>query len=172
VITLTLAAAGETAPYHIGEGLLGRISELLGPTLRGRQAFVVTDTTVGPLYGFDVAERLAAPCLELPAGEEQKRWPSVERIVRWLLAHEVERSALLVAVGGGVAANSRLRRRLTEACEKHGLTAFVPPVALCTDNAAMVGLAARHLEPIPWPRYLSLDAHAAEPALSGPRGRR
>jgi N6-L-threonylcarbamoyladenine synthase len=77
-----------------------------------------------------------------------------------------------VAVGGGVAANSRLRRRLAEACEQHGLEVFVPPVALCTDNAAMVGLAARYLEPIPWPRYLALDAYAAEPALRALRGRR
>ncbi len=102
MITLTLGAAGESAPYHIGEGLLGQVKELLGPTLRGRQAFVVTDATVGPLYGATVADRLAAPCLELPVGEEHKRWTSVERIARWLLAHEAERSALLVAVGGGV----------------------------------------------------------------------
>jgi N6-L-threonylcarbamoyladenine synthase len=77
-----------------------------------------------------------------------------------------------VAVGGGVAANSRLRRRLAEACEQRGLEVFVPPVALCTDNAAMVGLAARYLEPIQWPRYLALDAYAAEPALRALRGRR
>jgi N6-L-threonylcarbamoyladenine synthase len=77
-----------------------------------------------------------------------------------------------VAVGGGVAANSRLRRRLTDACEERGLEVFVPPPALCTDNAAMVGLAARHLEPIPWPGYLSLDAYAAEPALGERRRRR
>ncbi len=76
-----------------------------------------------------------------------------------------------VAVGGGVAANSRLRRRLTDACEERGLEVFVPPPALCTDNAAMVGLAARYLEPIPWPHYLSLDAYAAEPALGGRRHR-
>ena len=74
-----------------------------------------------------------------------------------------------VAVGGGVAANSRLRRRLADACEKAGLAAFIPPVALCTDNAAMVGLAARHLPAIAWPGYLALDAYASEPALSGPR---
>ena len=102
MITLTLAAGAKTAAYHIGDGLLGQVSELLGPTLRGRQAFVVTDTTVGPLYGSAVADRLGAACLELPAGEEHKRWPSVERTVRWLLAHEAERSACLVAVGGGV----------------------------------------------------------------------
>jgi N6-L-threonylcarbamoyladenine synthase len=77
-----------------------------------------------------------------------------------------------VAVGGGVAANSRLRRRLTDACEQRGLEVFVPPVALCTDNAAMVGLAARYLEPLAWPHYLSLDAYAAEPALGEPRRRR
>ena len=77
-----------------------------------------------------------------------------------------------VAVGGGVAANSRLRRRLTDACEHRGLEVFVPPVALCTDNAAMVGLAARYLEPIAWPRYLSLDAYAAEPGLGASRRRR
>ena len=76
-----------------------------------------------------------------------------------------------VAVGGGVAANSRLRRRLTDACEQRGLEVFVPPVALCTDNAAMVGLAARYLEPLAWPHYLSLDAYAAEPALGESRRR-
>ncbi len=77
-----------------------------------------------------------------------------------------------VAVGGGVAANSRLRRRLTAACRERGLEVFIPPVALCTDNAAMVGLAARHLEPIAWPQYLGLDAYAAEPALRALRVRR
>jgi len=41
---------------------------------------VVTDATVGPLYGIDVAEHLDAPVLELPVGEESKRWQSVERV--------------------------------------------------------------------------------------------
>jgi N6-L-threonylcarbamoyladenine synthase len=77
-----------------------------------------------------------------------------------------------VAVGGGVAANSRLRRRLQDACDERGLQAYIPPPSLCTDNAAMVGLAARFLLPIPWPDYLGLDAYASEPALAGrSRGR-
>ncbi|HUK76544.1 MAG TPA: tRNA (adenosine(37)-N6)-threonylcarbamoyltransferase complex transferase subunit TsaD [Thermoleophilia bacterium] len=76
-----------------------------------------------------------------------------------------------VAVGGGVAANSRLRRRLAEVCEQRGLEAFIPPVALCTDNAAMVGLAAAHLGAVPWPDYLDLDAYASEPALNALRRR-
>jgi len=76
-----------------------------------------------------------------------------------------------VAVGGGVAANSRLRRRLAAACEERGLEAFIPPIALCTDNAAMVGLAAAHLAAVPWPDYLGLDAYASEPALDALRRR-
>ena len=44
-----------------------------------------------------------------------------------------------VAVAGGVAANSRLRADLTEACRKAGLQLFLPELKLCGDNAAMIG---------------------------------
>ncbi|MGZ6029428.1 MAG: 3-dehydroquinate synthase [Myxococcaceae bacterium] len=100
--TIELARGGESAPCHIGEGLLRRIPELLAPSVRGGQVHVVSDGNVGPLYAAEVADRLDAPMLELPAGEEHKQWPAVERIVRWLVAHDAERSGLVVAVGGGV----------------------------------------------------------------------
>jgi N6-L-threonylcarbamoyladenine synthase len=42
-----------------------------------------------------------------------------------------------------------------------GLSDFrVPPRELCTDNAAMIGSAARFVEPIAYPDYLGLDAYA------------
>ncbi|WP_413543879.1 tRNA (adenosine(37)-N6)-threonylcarbamoyltransferase complex transferase subunit TsaD [Citricoccus nitrophenolicus] len=41
-------------------------------------------------------------------------------------------------LGGGVAANSRLRSLLAERCEAAGIGLTVPPVRLCTDNGAMV----------------------------------
>jgi N6-L-threonylcarbamoyladenine synthase len=47
-----------------------------------------------------------------------------------------------VAVVGGVAANSRLRERLREEAEVHGLNLHLPPLRLCTDNAVMVAAAA------------------------------
>jgi N6-L-threonylcarbamoyladenine synthase len=43
-----------------------------------------------------------------------------------------------VAVAGGVAANSELRARLRAACEERGWRFVCPPMALCTDNAAMI----------------------------------
>jgi N6-L-threonylcarbamoyladenine synthase len=58
-----------------------------------------------------------------------------------------------VAVVGGVAANSELRGSLPGAA--------LAPLALCTDNAAMIGSAARYVEPLRLPRYLALDAYAS-----------
>lgn len=43
-----------------------------------------------------------------------------------------------MCLGGGVAANSSLRRRFTEAADEEGLRSLVPSPAYCTDNAAMV----------------------------------
>jgi N6-L-threonylcarbamoyladenine synthase len=47
-----------------------------------------------------------------------------------------------IAVGGGVAANSGLRKHLQTAAANHNLRALFPPLKLCTDNAAMIGCAA------------------------------
>jgi N6-L-threonylcarbamoyladenine synthase len=58
-----------------------------------------------------------------------------------------------IAVVGGVAANSELRATLPEA-------AFAP-LALCTDNAAMIASAARYVKPVQSPGYLALDAFAS-----------
>jgi N6-L-threonylcarbamoyladenine synthase len=61
-----------------------------------------------------------------------------------------------LAIGGGVAANSELRAAVTGL----GVPVHVPPIELCTDNAAMIAGAARFLDPIEYPGYLDLDAAA------------
>jgi N6-L-threonylcarbamoyladenine synthase len=58
-----------------------------------------------------------------------------------------------VAVVGGVAANSELRAALPDA--------RFAPLALCTDNAAMIASAARFGRPLVSPGYLALDAYAS-----------
>jgi N6-L-threonylcarbamoyladenine synthase len=73
-------------------------------------------------------------------------------IVRALVQRLQASGASRVAVVGGVAANSELRAALPGAA--------LAPLELCTDNAAMIASAARYVEPVPYPEYLSLDARA------------
>jgi N6-L-threonylcarbamoyladenine synthase len=63
---------------------------------------------------------------------------------------------------GGVAANSGLRQGLQEACREHSLALHVPPLELCTDNAAMVAACA--LGMLRRGEYSSLEA-APDPNL-------
>jgi N6-L-threonylcarbamoyladenine synthase len=80
----------------------------------------------------------------------------VETLVR-RVARELERSSVgRLALGGGVAANGPLRARLGEL----GVELFLPAGELCTDNAAMIASAARDVEALAYPDYLSLDVYA------------
>jgi N6-L-threonylcarbamoyladenine synthase len=65
-----------------------------------------------------------------------------------------------VALGGGVAANGPLREAVAGLCERRRVALKLVPIELCTDNAAMIGSAARFVEPIPYPDYLAFDAFA------------
>lgn len=47
-----------------------------------------------------------------------------------------------LAIAGGVASNSALRSAMKEACEKEGIQFYYPSPVYCTDNAAMIGVAA------------------------------
>jgi len=91
-------------------------------------------------------EELAARQADLAA--------SYQRAIVTALVNRVrETGAERVAVVGGVAANSELRAALADAA--------LAPLALTTDNAAMIASAARFVEPVPYPQYLGLDAYAS-----------
>ena len=72
--------------------------------------------------------------------------------------HAAARDTL--ALVGGVAANARLRARMTEICEQHGVQSVRTPLRWCGDNAAMIGVAAawgsEHRGEAAW----QLDAYA------------
>ena len=66
----------------------------------------------------------------------------LEVVVEKTVGAALDRHEDKIVLAGGVAANSRLRQMLREACDKHGLGLYYPPPVLCTDNAAMIGSAA------------------------------
>ena len=65
-----------------------------------------------------------------------------------------------LVVAGGVAANSALRKGLTEAAEENGIDLYIPDTILCTDNGAMIGAAAYYKYRASGPDDLTLDAYA------------
>jgi N6-L-threonylcarbamoyladenine synthase len=86
---------------------------------------------------------------------------SYQRAIVEALAARAERALAAtglqrLAIGGGVAANGVLRDRLAGL----GVELSVPPRELCTDNAAMIGSAARYIEQLIYPDYLGLDVYA------------
>jgi tRNA N6-adenosine threonylcarbamoyltransferase len=65
-----------------------------------------------------------------------------------------------LAVVGGVAANGVLRAALEQECARAGVRLALAPLALCSDNAAMIASAARFCPALPYPEYLARDAYA------------
>ena len=63
-----------------------------------------------------------------------------------------------ICIGGGVAANSALRARILQVCEADGLRAYLPSRAMCTDNAAMIAVAAWHRLAVDLPSSMDLGA--------------
>jgi N6-L-threonylcarbamoyladenine synthase len=66
----------------------------------------------------------------------------VDQLVTKLVAAADAYGAPMLALGGGVAANSRLRERVAEVAAASGRGVFLPPPELCTDNGAMIAATA------------------------------
>ena len=81
-----------------------------------------------------VGEELDIPslCASFSAAVSDTLVPRVVRAIQ-------ETGLKQVAIAGGVAANSRIRRDLLAAMEKLDATVYMPPLSLCGDNAAMIG---------------------------------
>jgi N6-L-threonylcarbamoyladenine synthase len=66
-----------------------------------------------------------------------------------------------LAVVGGVSANSRLRALLQQRAASEDLRLSLPPLAYCTDNAAMIAAAGRQALRAGLRASLDIDAHAS-----------
>jgi N6-L-threonylcarbamoyladenine synthase len=126
-----LAASGDGARFDLPRALLGRKD---------------CDFSFSGLK--TAASRLAQTC-----ETEQDRADladAVQKAIARQLAERSERAMKdyaeahehrLFVVAGGVAANKTIRRTLEDLAAKHGFAFLAPPMAYCTDNAAMIALA-------------------------------
>lgn len=64
----------------------------------------------------------------------------LEKTLRYAREHKIPQ----ISITGGVSANSLLRERLTSAAQAAGIEVFMPPLSLCTDNAAMIAACAHY----------------------------
>ena len=140
-----LARTGDPSAFDFPRSLPGDGLDFSFSGLKTSLLYRVRD--LGPSA---VAERTA----DLAASYQRAIVESLVARVRGAL--EQESDVRRLAIGGGVAANSELRA----AVEDFGVELWVPPISLCTDNAAMIAAAARFDEPVPYPDYLDLDASA------------
>jgi len=85
----------------------------------------------------------------------------VPRVVRAL----EETGYQKVAVAGGVAANSRIRKDILDAAGKLGATVYMPPLKLCGDNGAMIGAQAYYEYLAGNIADMSLNAYATKSIL-------
>ena len=85
----------------------------------------------------------------------------VPRVVRAVEETDIKN----IAIAGGVAANSRIRRDLLAAMEKCGATVYMPPLSLCGDNAAMIGAQAYYEFLAGNVADMSLNAYATKSIL-------
>ena len=104
--TLSVGLAERSYSIHIGSGLLSH-ADLLLPHLPNKQAAVITNTTVGPLYLEALRTVLQGHGVEiipiiLPDGEQYKNAETLGLIYDALLTHRCERNTPLIALGGGV----------------------------------------------------------------------
>ena len=99
-----------------------------------------------------VGEILDVPslCAGFTAAVSDTLVPRVVRVIE-------ETGCKKIAVAGGVAANSRIRRDLIAAAEKLDAQVYMPPLSLCGDNAAMIGAQAY---------YEYLSGHVADMSLN------
>ncbi|UFP94566.1 3-dehydroquinate synthase [Gloeobacter morelensis] len=107
MIRIPVALPMDSYDIRIDEGGLERLGEYLAELGKVNRALVVSNPVVLRHYGARVVRSLNAAGFEtasvtVPAGERHKHLRSVERIYQAALEHRLERSSLIVALGGGV----------------------------------------------------------------------
>ncbi|MBT8605502.1 3-dehydroquinate synthase [Polynucleobacter paneuropaeus] len=104
--TLKVDLGQRSYPIFIGSDLIDR-PELFDACSKASSIYIVTNTTVAPLYAERLSKTLASfgksvRTIALPDGESFKDWKNLQTIFDELLKHGADRQTVLIALGGGV----------------------------------------------------------------------
>jgi 3-dehydroquinate synthase len=136
--TMQVSLGTRSYPIFIGEGLLNE-RELINNQLGTRQIVVITNEIVAPLYLKQLRDAVAQDefyTLILPDGEATKSLHRFAEIQGFLLERRIERSAMLVALGGGVIGDLV---GFAAACYQRGVDYVQIPTTLLAQVDSSVG---------------------------------
>lgn len=104
----SLPGVVERSDIYVARGVAGRAAEIAARRWpKSRQAWIITDGNVGPLWADGVAATfdscgIPARVLVVPAGETSKSFAQVERLCSEITSQRASRQDIVVALGGGV----------------------------------------------------------------------
>lgn len=136
--TLHVALGTRSYPIYIGTQLIGNPA-LLEPHISGRQVMVVTNETIAPLYLEKTLQGLKnfhTETVILPDGEQYKTLDTANLIFDALLQKRFNRSATLIALGGGVVGDIT---GFAAACYQRGIAFIQIPTTLLAQVDSSVG---------------------------------
>lgn len=139
--TVQVALGARSYNIEIGTGLLAHVGEKIGALVKGRQAAVITDTNVGPLYAETVKQSLEVQgfqvtVITIEAGEASKSWQNAEMILTVMLEEKFHRDACVVALGGGVVGDLA---GFAASIYQRGIAFFQIPTSLLAQVDSSVG---------------------------------
>jgi shikimate kinase/3-dehydroquinate synthase len=137
----TLDLGHTSSQVMVEWGGLHRLPQRLQALCPRRRVFLVTDSSVGPLYAGPLTTMLERAGLEahiftLSAGEASKSLTSFGEIIDWLVQRRAERQEPLIALGGGVVGDLA---GFVAACYQRGIPLIQVPTTLLAQVDAAIG---------------------------------
>lgn len=102
---LTVNLDNNSYPVYIESGILKHAGTYISQVFKGRRIIIVSDDNIYPLYGELLVNALSSfecSSLVLPHGESTKSFETLPKIFAAMLANNITRSDLVIALGGGV----------------------------------------------------------------------